>query len=375
MENKNADKLLKKYLEGTCTPDEKAIIESWYEKEIQNKIAVPDNGTDYLSLEDEIWTELKKRNKKQSRPAWYRYAAAAAVISLIFSVLYFSDFGSIRSSKTTYSQNKIIPGTNKAVLVLADGSEIDLNDAKSGLLRKQAGVSITKAAGGQLVYEILPAAADASAGSYNTLVTPKGGQFQLNLPDGTRVWLNASSSIKFPTIFSPAERLVEVTGEAYFEVFKNRQLPFKVQTTSQLIEVLGTHFNVNAYTDEESTKTTLLEGSVKVSQPGDASGIILKPGQQSILHKGTFSTASVHQEEAIAWKNGYFQFSGEDIGMIMRKIARWYNIEVVYHKDFVNQRFSGTISRFEEVSKVLRMLELTGSVHFKTEGRRIVVMP
>lgn len=118
-----------------------------------------------------------------------------------------------------------------------------------------------------------------------------------------------------------------------------------------------------------------MEGSVKVSQTGGTSGIILKPGEQSILRKGTFSTASVQQEEAIAWKNGYFQFSGEDIGMIMRKIARWYNVEIVYHKDFVNQRFSGTISRFEEVSKVLRMLELTGSVHFKTEGRRIIVMP
>ncbi|ACU03715.1 FecR family protein [Pedobacter heparinus] len=375
MENKNADQLLKKYLEGTCTPDEKAIIESWYEKETQNRIALPGNDTDLASLEDEIWTELQKRTKKQSRPVWYPYAAAAAVIALIFSVLHFVDFGSLKSSETIFSQNKIAPGANKALLVLADGSEIDLSDAKSGLLSKQAGVRIKKAADGQLVYELLPTASEVSPGSYNTLVTPKGGQFQVNLPDGTRVWLNASSSIKFPTIFNRNERLVEVTGEAYFEVSKNRQLPFKVQTASQLIEVLGTHFNVNAYADEESTKTTLLEGSVKVSQAGGSSGIILKPGEQSILLKGTFSTTSVQQEEAIAWKNGYFQFSGEDIGMIMRKIARWYNVEIVYHKDFVNQRFSGTISRFEEVSKVLRMLELTGSVHFKTEGRRIVVMP
>jgi transmembrane sensor len=386
MENKNARKLLKKYLNGTCTPDEKAIIESWYGKEAEDKTDAPEDRTDYSDMEKEIWSELEKRNKPESKSVWFWFTAVAAALTIISSIVYFSDYRFNKSAEINYSKNKISPGANKAILVLSDGSKIDLNDAQYGVLINQSGVRIKKAADGQLVYDIVPDPSASSEVTYNTIVTPRGGQFQVNLPDGTKVWLNASSSIKFPTIFDSAKRLVEISGEAYFEVSKmmirdteagipGRRMPFIVKSAKQKIEVLGTHFNVNAYADEESVRTTLLEGSVKVTQSDHTSGTILKPGEQSTLQNNIIKIASVDKEETIAWKNGNFQFNSEDIGAIMRKIARWYDVDIVYHKDLVSQRFAGTISRFEDVSKVLHMLELTGSIHFKIEGRRIIVMP
>lgn len=386
MEDKNARKLLKKYLNGTCTPDEKAVIESWYGKEAEDKTDAPEDRTDYPSMQEEIWSELQRRNRSGSRTMWLWFTAAAAAVTIISSVVYFSEYGLNKNTEAKYSKNTIVPGANKAILVLADGSKINLNDAEYGVLTNQSGVRIKKAADGQLVYDIISDPSASSEVTYNTIVTPRGGQFQVNLPDGTKVWLNASSSIKFPTIFDSAERLVEISGEAYFEVSKmmirdtgtgipGRRMPFIVKSAKQKIEVLGTHFNVNAYADEESVRTTLLEGSVKVMQSGHTSGTILKPGEQSTLQNNIIKIANVDKEETIAWKNGNFQFNSEDIGAIMRKIARWYDVDVVYHKDLVNQHFAGTISRFEDVSKVLHMLELTGSVHFKIEGRRIIVMP
>jgi ferric-dicitrate binding protein FerR (iron transport regulator) len=217
------------------------------------------------------------------------------------------------------------------------------------------------------------------AAFYNTITTPRGGQYQVTLSDGTKVWLNAASSIRFPVLFTGNERKVEITGEAYFEVAKNVSKPFKVKTISSEVEVLGTHFNVNAYDDEAVAKTTLLEGLVKVSVPqtgGKLAARFLQPGQQSGITKdGRISVLNnADTEEAVAWKNGRFQFRSADLKSILRQISRWYDVDVVY-KGNVDLHFTGQLTRDDYVSKVFDKLALTGEVHFKIEGKKIIVSP
>lgn len=373
MNNKKAEGLIKKYLNRTCTPEEKALLESWYIKKAAEEEEHTTNTPDYFELESEIWTELKRRKRQEPKLNWWIIAATAACV-VICSAIYFSYQNTNIQTEKKYSSDKITPGNNKAELILADGSKIALREAKNGILANQNGVYIKKLHDGQLDYNVLQTPADTTS-TYNILRTPKGGQYQINLPDGTKVWLNAASSLKFPTAFNGKNRVVEVSGEAYFEVKSNKQKPFKVISSDQIIEVLGTHFNINAYPDELLVKTSLIEGLVKVTTSSKTA--VINPGQQTIYDtkNQAIKIQFANIEDVMAWKNGYFQFNSEDIGGIMRKIARWYDVEIVYHKNFVNQRFAGTISRFEEVSKVLRMLELTGSIHFKIEGRRITVMP
>ncbi|MDO8994551.1 MAG: DUF4974 domain-containing protein, partial [Daejeonella sp.] len=211
---------------------------------------------------------------------------------------------------------------------------------------------------------------------YNTLSTPMGGQYQLSLPDGSRVWLNSGSSIRFPTAFIGKERIIELKGEAFFDIRENKKMPFIVRTNNSMdIRVLGTQFNVMAYDDEKNINTTLLEGSVQILK--ESGTAFLEPGQAAILNKGTgkIKVAAADIEEAVAWKNGFFIFSNENIESIMRKVSRWYNVEVDYQGNLSNKDFVGTISRDKNISEILKMLELTGAVHFRIEGRRITVMP
>jgi ferric-dicitrate binding protein FerR (iron transport regulator) len=333
---------------------------------------------------EKIFSVDRKIPRRRLLMPLFRWAAAA-VILITLSVggwLYFSGGWDKDSNKALYA-NDIQPGGNDAILTLADGSEISLTDAGKGKLLETAGVSIVKLADGQLMYTANEEPEKTGTEvTYNTITTPRGGQYQVNLPDGSKVWLNAASSIKFPTSFAPQkERRIELSGEAYFEVAKNKRQPFKVLTPSsekdrmQEIEVLGTHFNVNAYEDEPETKTTLLEGSVRVSVPVSGAAAQLLPGQQSIMKNGALQTVNVDTEEAVAWKNGNFIFAGEGIESIMRKISRWYNVEVVYQGKIQPNNYIGTVSRFSDVSEVLGILELTKAVHFKIEGRRITVMP
>jgi len=210
--------------------------------------------------------------------------------------------------------------------------------------------------------------------AFNTISTPVGGQYTVVLPDGSKVWLNAASSLKFPTAFTGTERRVELTGEGYFEVAKNKHMPFKVNFNREEVEVLGTHFNISAYPDEAVTRTTLLEGSVRISKNNIKK--ILVPGQQAIssMQTGGFNIAEVNTDEAIAWKNGLFLFHNENIRSIMKKIARWYNVDVNYQGSFTNQEYGGRISQSKNLSEILKNLELTGTIHFKIEGRRVTVM-
>ncbi|MEP7375992.1 MAG: FecR domain-containing protein [Chitinophagaceae bacterium] len=308
---------------------------------------------------------------KKTNRSW-AYAIAASVL-LLAGIFFYT-----RSGKDDTPKKEIVnevpdlkPGGNKATLKLADGSIIDLATQKMGVVSNENGTLINKVEDGQLIYS-----ADATATTeikYNTLVTPKGGQYKVVLPDSTVVWLNAASSLKYPVAFGGAERVVELTGEGYFEVAKNGKRPFKVRLKNNAtVEVLGTHFNINAYDDEEYIRATLLEGSVNISSKKVS--LKMMPGQQMLLqNNGDMAlNRDVSQEEVTAWKEGEFSFKKATIESIMRQVARWYDVDISYEGK-TTYHFNVTISRNEPVSKLFKILELTNRVHFTIEGKRIIV--
>ncbi len=273
--------------------------------------------------------------------------------------------------------NDVKPGGNKAYLSLADGQVISLTDAANGKIANQAGTSIRKTSDGQLIYEATASKTTGSTDLYNTIQTPNGGQFQIVLPDGTVAWLNAASSLKYPVAFTGKTREVELTGEGYFEVKRNA-VPFIVKTSGQEVKVLGTHFNINAYPDEHSIRTTLLEGSVMVTplqeSPAVADRVKLVPGQQSRLSGNGITVGETNVEDAVAWKNGLFRFEQADIRTVMRELARWYNVKVTYEGTIPDFHFEGAIERNLNLSDVLDIMEKS-NIHFRLKGKEVTVMP
>lgn len=311
------------------------------------------------------------------RFARYRWAAAAAILLLIVSSVFLltnqkEKNTSVAKNTQRQLQQDRLPGGDRAVLTLADGSSIVLDSAGNGMLAQQGTTEIIKKEDGQLLYNSQDNATEEIA--YNLLQTPRGGQYKITLPDGSKVWLNAASSLKYPVVFSGKERRVEITGEAYFEIAKDALRPFKVQLNQMEVEVLGTHFNINSYTDEETVRTTLLEGRVKITTTSESN--FLQPGQQAQLKpSGNMKIVNdVNLEETVAWKDGNFQFENSDIKSVMRQLARWYDVEVSY-QGTINKHFIGGISRNVKLSQVLSMLQQTGEVRFIIEGKKIIVMP
>lgn len=314
---------------------------------------------------------------RRSFSSWLRIAAAAAILFFtVTSVYLWLNHKQFRQQivqlkkVSNYANEAIMPGGNKAILTLSDGSSIILDSTHQGILAKQGNAKVMKLNTATLAYST--GNENSQEVVYNTLSTPRGGEYQLILPDGTRVWLNASSSIHFPTIFKGKERNVTVMGEVYFEVAKNAAMPFNVHVKDVKIQVLGTHFNIMAYDDEGSINTTLLEGSVKVFK--GAINKMLVPGEQSMINKtGNIKIVDANIEEVMAWKNGWFQFDSYDIREIMRQISRWYDVEVVYEGKIPTGHFSGLVSRGNDISKVLKIMQ-AGGVHFKIEGRKVIVL-
>jgi ferric-dicitrate binding protein FerR (iron transport regulator) len=304
---------------------------------------------------------------------WPRIAAAASIILIAGAGLfYYNQKQHTNQVANTVVKQDIRPGGSKAILTLANGKKISLTDAANGAIAKQSGVSITKTANGQLIYSILHTNHNSGELEYNTVETPKGGQYKVQLPDGTSVWLNAESSLKYPASFAALkERKVELNGEAYFEVAKDKTHPFKVKTNKQEVEVLGTHFNINSYANEPGIKTTLLEGSIKVSNA--LASKIIKPGQQSFLMGDEIHIDDVDTQVAVAWKNNNFMFENNDIKSVMRMVERWYNVEIVYDGPLPTEKFGGAVSRFDNISSVLKILESTGGARFRIEDRKIFV--
>ena len=371
---------------------------------------------------DKIWHPVKLATTEENatakivRPFWpsrMLRGMAAAVLLLIMAGsawFYFSrpKTNSAPVVASVKTKKDIAPGGNKALLTLGDGTTIVLDTVQTGLLALQGQTKIIKQNTAQLIYNSL-STSEQKAGEvlYNTVTTPHGGQFQLVLPDGTKVWLNAGSSLCFPATFSAPKRIVQLTGEAYFEVAtlplssakgEKRKRPFIVSVLTAKgaaprgrIEVLGTHFNINAYDDEPAIKTTLLEGSVKVVKRQTANskeiGVILKPGEQASLSQSSQTShlipvKTVQTEAAVAWKNGYFRFKETGIRELMRQVERWYDVEVEYKTDHTDQYYTGVVSRSQNISALLQTLELTGTVHFQIENHpakgkqgKIIVLP
>jgi ferric-dicitrate binding protein FerR (iron transport regulator) len=265
----------------------------------------------------------------------------------------------------------IVPGGNHAVLVLADGSVIKLDSTGNGVVSAQGTITITIKDSGQLIYTSNGQAPDRESG-FNTLKTPRGGQYQVVLPDGTKVWLNAATSLKYPAFFAANERKVELNGEAYFEVAKNPKSPFRVIVNGKPgVEVLGTHFNMMAYGDEPFMATTLLEGSVKIGST------ILKPGQQANVEFAEQKIQVINDidvNEIIAWKNGKTSFKDASIQTIMRGVSRWYDVDISYEGKIPDKRFKGGLPRDANLSDLLSVLEQSG-IHFRVEGKKITVTP
>ncbi len=341
-------------------------------------------------LMDATWSDMsavdlpsraKSRTMRSTSFAWYMAAASIIALVLVGGYLFFNSADvapSVAKEDVKPFVNDVAPGGDKAVLTLADGRRIVLDSAADGAITKQGGIIIIKL-GGQLTYDQQVKTTEVL---FNTITTPRGGQYQLELADGTKVWLNAASSLRFPTAFTGNNRSVELTGEGYFEVAHNANKPFHVQVRHQAqddepmdVEVMGTHFNINSYNNEPELRTTLLEGKVSVTKGKD--NVVLLPGQQAVVRRGAADIMVLRNadiDEAIAWKEGRFQFGeGTDIKAIMRQLERWYDVDAEINGSG-DTRIGGNISRAVPMSQVLKMLEMTGSdIKFRMEGRRITV--
>lgn len=351
--------LIEKIANGKATDAELAAYNAWCRSFQEKGKAVPELAAIQAQMLARIHANIDP--PKRIYP-FYRVAAAAAILLFLWGGLYL-----LRPATQQLAQNDIAPGRNSATLTLANGQKILLNTAGQGLVAKEAGVAITKTADGQLAYQ---AGGNGNPGQFNTLSTANGEAYQVRLPDGTRVWLNAASSLTYPLSFASV-RQVKLTGEGYFEVAKDKLHPFTVKTAQQDVTVLGTHFNINAYPDEAAVRTTLFEGSVRVDAGKETRTI--KPGEQAVL-TNTLEVKQADTESALAWKNGDFIFKDEGLQAAMLRVARWYNVDVVYAPGAPKGlELGGWVSRSKNISAVLHMMEATGKVHFKIEGRRVMV--
>ncbi|MBL4678007.1 MAG: FecR family protein [Mucilaginibacter sp.] len=383
-ENTSRDELRRlahKWKQGTLIEAEAEALARWDEAQRDEILNLPDDSGGPEAVHDRMYAKvfdtINNENAKQSRSKrlialWPKMAAAASILLLLSFGIWYLNLKNNNKNKNVQDNlaHAIKPGSNGAVLTLANGQQIVLEQQHTGQVTRQNGAQLSKAGDSLLVYQAT-ATKDELPISYNTLETPKGRQYAVILPDGTKAWLNAASSLKYPTAFRGSERVVELTGEAWFSVKHDASQPFKVKTQNQTVEDIGTEFNINAYSDEAAVRTTLLEGSASVSIAQQS--ITLKPGQQTLLKDNHLTPGPANTEQASAWRNGYFVFESESIQPIMRKIARWYNVEIVYQGEAPEDQFWGTVSRFDGVDKVLSKLELTKKVHFTIEGRRIIV--
>jgi ferric-dicitrate binding protein FerR (iron transport regulator) len=392
--SKGIGRLLFKYLQGKLTVEEAIILEQWKEQSEENRLFLEELSRGAASqrfgapqplpdnLEERIFSKISaqipalKGGVVKMRHNWWKYAASAAAV-LVLIVSGFFMLSTPPREKNTAKAETInatdvpAPEANYASITLADGKKLDLNNSSGGTLASQGEMELIKTADGLIVYK----AATGNRGNaiqWNTLTNPKGSNvIGMVLEDGTKVWLNAGSSLTYPVAFIGTERKVTITGEAYFEVTKNKLKPFKVTRDKMEVEVLGTHFNVNAYGDQPFVKVTLLEGAVKVNN-GNTSGL-LKPGQQANIGDNKINVRSdINVDQVMAWKNGYFSFDKATAIEVMQELSRWYNIEVVYEGQVPDQLFGGELRRNSKLSSVLKILEKSG-VNFRIDGTKVIV--
>ena len=378
MDTSNINSLLEKYLQGISTLEENALLETWYMRYENKSLAEVSDEARMQQLERVRLELVQHSTKAKTSKLWTGIAvAAAAVAAIVFGIWFYTSRHLDDRRDLLTNTNDIAPGGNKATLSV-NGKTIQLSEDKTGVI-----------VGNDLKYndgtELGSFANNEAAIKNITASTPRGGMYQITLPDGSRAWMNADTKISFPAQFIGKERKILLSGEAYFEVAKNKEKPFIVESEGQQVEVLGTHFNISAYKGE-GIKTTLLEGSVKVMQrnsglalPGTTlpnnEGVVLKPNQQAILSDNGIKCIQVDPSLAIAWKNGLFAYKNASLEYVMQQISRWYNVDVVYEtQDLKERQLTGSVSRYDQVSGILKVIENTGEAHFKIEGKKIVVM-
>ncbi|MFI5136919.1 MAG: FecR domain-containing protein [Sphingobacteriales bacterium] len=381
--NKIAD-LLARYQSGQCTPEEKALVDEWFAAHGAEQTSIEQmNAEEQDAWASALFSEINSTNKENDRKIipisvnrrlWPRIAAAASILLFISAGSYFLLHK--KQPNQQIAQTKpfdIKPGSKKAILQLANGQQIALNEAPTGKLAQQGNATVTKTADGQVSY-IAQNSTAPTADIYNTITTRRGGYYPLKMADGTIAILDAASSIRYPVTFNGKERRVEITGQVYFIVAHNADKPFKVMVKDQVIQDIGTEFNINAYGDEPYIRTTLVEGGVKVTKQQQS--VLLVPGQQAVadMEKNTLRIQTANVSDVIAWKNGQTSFNNEDIQEIMRKVSRWYDVDVQYEGQIPTRGFDGSISRNANLSDLLKILEFN-NIHFKVDGKTITVKP
>lgn len=393
--------LLKRFQSGDCTDAEKQLVEAWYAELINTgELEWEEGEQESIQANAENWLlqnitndELSYAPVRRMRTAAKAWWAAAAILVLMTGAAYYlynKKRAALVAKKESTLKNDVEPGSNKAVLTLANGATIVLDNMSNGVVAEEGNAKVMKPEDGQLLYE-QDGDVEQSALAYNTLATPRSGQYQLVLPDGSKVWLNSESSIHYPIAFADNERRVQITGEAYFEVAKvksgsGQRVPFIVEKGNMQIEVLGTHFNVNTYSDESAIKTTLLEGKVRIVRKTGAvqQTAILAPGEQAVIRATQGKTTRTDNDQikvrkadvdnVVAWKNGLFHFESADIKTVMRQLARWYDVDVVYEGTAVkNEPLFVEVSRNTRLSDVLKVLQESGSAKFTIQGKKIIV--
>ncbi|MFI5163367.1 MAG: FecR family protein [Sphingobacteriales bacterium] len=378
--------ILTKYLEGNAGPEEENFLYAYYklflaDAEVMSLLQDKEKEKLKLSIKAGIDAALDRQEPSVRKISlWPRIAAAASILLFLSIGAYFI----LRKKQSTQQLARnhqyidIKPGGNKATLILSNGAKIVLTGAKNGNIARQANTIIKKTADGRVVYEanqkVSPAGGDIEGTAYNTMTTPRGGRYEATLADGTRFVLDAGSSIRYPVQFTGKERLVEITGQVYFEVTHDSAHPFIVSVKGQTIEDVGTQFNINAYNDEPVIRTTLIEGSVRVTKSNETA--MLRPGQQAVTvpNSNTITIKNADIKEAVAWKNGRISFSNEDIQEIMRQVSRWYDVDIRYEGTIPARQFDGSISRNANLADLLKILEFN-NIHFTVSGKKITVRP
>ncbi|WP_443943678.1 FecR family protein [Pedobacter sp. AW1-32] len=380
MKKRQAKELIRKYRKEKTTDLENLAIEHWLELELDNDLwskTEEERANFKYELKQKIDKIIDRKNTAWPGFTTKTWLKSVAVFFLIVAPAMY--IWKIQSLHVLDEANDIKPGGYKATLTLSNGRKIDLSQNKIGELTEIGGIKVLKTADGKVKYIVDrdSAAQSLSNNAFNTLETPKGGEFQIELPDGTVIWLNAESSIRYrANFYLKKERQVDLSGEAYFEVAKDKNRPFLVNCENYQVKVLGTHFNVNGYASSGAVKTTLLEGAVDMAPTdGSAERVQIKPGQSAVFSDSGVTLGTADVELDLAWKNQEFIFRDETLAVIMEQLARWYDVDVIFEGNTASKRFNGAVSRFKHISEILKKFELTKDVQFKIEGRRLTVMP
>ena len=390
MQKEEVQELVEKYLHNIASKEEEERLLQWYwrESNLESEWELNSSQSE-RDLKSMIYNKITEQDESESdrydsEKNKFKKIGTALLFLVVLALAAFFNPNQFRNSNTDETlvveqPLDILPGGSKAILTLADGRKIELDESKNGILVNQGGIKVHKNSDGIIEYTFskkeTPSSnsLDTAEPVFNTIETPVGGKYQLNLADGSKVWLNSSSSIRFPIFFSKDKREVELKGEAYFEVSKDSKRKFSVRSGIQTVEVLGTQFNINAYSDEKSIKTTLFEGEIRVIDLKTNNSKLLKPGEQSNVDQ-SIQIRRIDTQTEIAWKEGYFHFKKADIETVMRQLGRWYGVTARYEGNLPAHHFSGAISNNLTLLEVLEILEKS-NIHFRLDGKEVVVMP